>query len=148
MSQRRPPVVVRVVAAVFVQVLLVSGCGGTGEDDAGQGRPLSEEATEGEALVAQRGCLSCHSTDGSPGTGPTWKGLAGSSVRLADGRAVTADARYLRRSILDPDADTVAAFPAGLMASTIRPGSLGEAEADAIVAYLQSLGNSESRPDD
>lgn len=146
MSQRRPPGVARVVAALAAPVLLVAGCGGGG--DAGQGRALSEEAAEGEALVAQRGCLSCHSTDGSPGTGPTWKGLAARSVRLADGRTVTADAGYLRRSILDPDADTVAGFPAGLMASTIRPGSISEAEADAIVAYLQSLGNPAGRPDD
>jgi cytochrome c oxidase subunit II len=87
--------------------------------------------------------LSCHSTDGSAGTGPTWRGLAGADVRLADGRTVFADAGYLRRSILDPDADAVAGFPAGLMASAVRPGSVSEADADAIVAYLQSLGNSE-----
>lgn len=46
-------------------------------------------------LANQRGCLSCHSTDGSSGVGPTWKGLAGSAVRLANGSTVTADGEYL-----------------------------------------------------
>lgn len=140
MSERRRRAAVRVVAALAAPVSLVTGCGGGG---GGPGPALSELAAEGEALVAERGCLSCHSTDGSAGTGPTWRGLAGTDVRLADGRTVAADAGYLRRSILDPDADTVAGFPAGLMASAVRPGSVSEAEADAIVAYFQSLGNSE-----
>lgn len=133
--------------AVAVIVPLVAACGrGGGADTAGPA--LSGPAAQGEELVGQRGCLSCHSTDGSPGTGPTWKGLAGSSVRLADGRTLVADADYLRRSMLEPDADTVAGFPAGLMASAVRPGSITAAEADAIVAYLQSLGNSTGRSDD
>src|SRR5688572_583146 len=29
----------------------------------------------GRRLVDQRGCLSCHTTDGGPSVGPTWKGL-------------------------------------------------------------------------
>lgn len=138
--------IVRAVA-VAATLLLVAACGGGG-NDGGAKTPLSGRAAEGEALVGQRGCLSCHSTDGSPGTGPTWKGLGGSAVRLADGRTVTADADYLRRSILEPDADTVAGFPAGLMASAVRPGSITPAEADAIVAYLESLGNSKGPSDD
>ncbi len=60
---------------------------------------------------------------------------------LADGRTVRASRDYLRRSILDPDADTVAGFAPGLMRSAVSAGSLTEAEVDAIVAYLESLGN-------
>ncbi|MFP5375804.1 MAG: c-type cytochrome [Acidimicrobiia bacterium] len=142
MTERRRRAAVRVVAALAAPVSVLTGCGGEG-GGVRPGPALSGPAAEGEALVARRGCLSCHSTDGSAGTGPTWRGLAGADVRLADGRTVVADAGYLRRSILDPDADTAAGFPAGLMASAVRPGSVSEAEADAIVAYLQSLGNSE-----
>ncbi|MEW6475186.1 MAG: cytochrome c [Actinomycetota bacterium] len=100
---------------------------------------LSPEAERGRSLVEERACLSCHSIDGRAGTGPTWKGLAGSTVELADGRTVVADWDYLRRSILDPDADVVVGFPSGLMASVIRPGTLDEAEAEAIVRYLEEL---------
>lgn len=52
---------------------------------------------------------------------------------------MVADAAYLRRSILDPDAHVVAGFPVGLMASTIRPGTITEEEADVIVRYLEAL---------
>ena len=36
------------------------------------------------------------------GTGPTWKGLYGSEVKLVDGTTVTADETYLKESITDP----------------------------------------------
>jgi cytochrome c oxidase subunit 2 len=52
---------------------------------------LAQAAQDGERLANQRGCLACHSTDGSGRTGPTWQGLAGSQVRLSDGSMVTAD---------------------------------------------------------
>jgi mono/diheme cytochrome c family protein len=117
--------------------LLLAACGG-GKDN-GNEDALSPQAARGKRLVEEKGCLSCHTTDGSKGTGPTWKGLAGSQVKLTDGTTVTADADYLRRSILDPDAQTVAGFPPGLMAATIRPGTVSEEEAAAIVAYLQTL---------
>lgn len=127
----------------------VAACGGDGGDQV-----LSGAAARGAELVETRGCLSCHSTDGSRGAGPTWEGLAGSRVELADGRTVVADEEYLLRSVLEPDADTVAGFPPGLMASAVRPGSLSDDEARAIVAYLQTLsskgdpGNSGAGPDD
>jgi cytochrome c oxidase subunit 2 len=89
--------------------------------------------------VEDRACLSCHSTDGTRLAGPTWKGLAGSTVELSDGRRVVADRAYLRRAIQDPDAETVKGFPSGLMASVIRPGSVNDQDADAIVAYLETL---------
>jgi cytochrome c oxidase subunit 2 len=115
---------------------LVAGCRG----DDNRGSTLTGRAAEGEQLVEAHGCLSCHSTDGTRGTGLTWQGLAGSDVVLSDGRTVLADADYLRRSILDPDAATVDGFPAGLMRTSVRSGSLTDAEVDAIVAYLETSG--------
>ena len=124
----------------FATVVLAAGCGGGGggtDDDAGPALP--PEAQRGRMLVEERGCLSCHALDNRRSAGPTWKGLAGSEVQLADGRRVRADADYLRRSILEPDADVVAGFPAGLMGSVIRPGTVSAEEADAIVRYLEAL---------
>ncbi len=125
-----------VAAALAVAAVLVA-CGG----DDRTAPALTGAAATGEALVAARGCLSCHSTDGSSGTGPTWEGLAGSQAHLSDGRAILADQDYLRRAILDPDADTVDGYPGGLMRSAVPAGSLTDAEVDAIVAYLEALGN-------
>jgi cytochrome c oxidase subunit 2 len=124
--------------ALALAAALLAACNGDGKSSDENGA-LSPQAARGRQLVEEKGCLSCHTTDGSKGTGPTWKGLAGSQVKLADGTTVTADADYLRRSILDPDAQTVAGFPPGLMVSTIRPGIVAEQEANALVAYIETL---------
>ena len=62
--------------------------------------------------------MSCHSLDGTKLVGPTWKGLYGSQVELADGNTVTADDAYLLESILDPNAQIVKGFPANVMPTT------------------------------
>jgi cytochrome c551/c552 len=130
---------VRTLLALALAGLMLAACSGGDKKSSDKEDALSPQAARGKRLVEEKGCLSCHTTDGSKGTGPTWKGLAGSRVELTDGTTVTADADYLRRSILDPDAQTVAGFPPGLMAATIRPGTVSEDEATAIVAYLQTL---------
>ena len=58
-------------------------------------------------MARDRGCTSCHSSNGDKGTGPTWKGLYGSEVELADGTTVTADETYVKESITDPGAKIV-----------------------------------------
>ena len=52
---------------------------------------------KGKALYAADGCAACHSLTGSPGAGPSFKGLAGSTVSLAGGRTVTAGDTYLEQ---------------------------------------------------
>jgi hypothetical protein len=117
---------------------LVVACGGDGGGGAG-GASSDPTVAAGQRLTEQRNCLSCHSTNGRRGAGPTWKGLAGSAVTLTDGRTVTADREYLRRAILDPNAEVVAGFAPGLMSSSIRGGPITGPEADAIVAYLETV---------
>jgi cytochrome c oxidase subunit 2 len=89
----------------------------------------------GQALVAQNGCGACHSLDGSKLTGPTWRGLAGSTVTLSDGSTVTADEAYLTESIKDPGAKVVKGFQAGVMPQF----NLTDAEIKSIVAYIQTI---------
>ena len=43
-------------------------------------------AATGEKLAADYGCLRCHTVDGTPHLGPTWKGLYGSTMPLDGGR--------------------------------------------------------------
>ena len=76
------------------------GDGGTG----GTTPPIAVDpvaAERGQALAEANGCLQCHTTDGRPGSGPTWKGLAGSARPLASGEEVVADDAYLFNSIID-----------------------------------------------
>jgi cytochrome c oxidase subunit 2 len=131
-------------AAVVGAVCLagaLAGCGAGSSGSEGKDKTTSTDpvVARGERLVEERACLSCHSTDGTRLAGPTWKGLAGSTVELADGRRVVADREYLRRAIQDPDAETIKGFPSGLMASVIKPGTVSDEDADAIAAYLETL---------
>lgn len=91
----------------------------------------------GAALVEQRGCLSCHSVDGSQLIGPTWLGLSGKERQLEDGSTVVADEEYLRTSILEPASQIVAGYP------KIMPNAydfLTEEDITAIIEYIRSLG--------
>lgn len=105
----------------------------------GAGGAASESAERGRIIASEKGCVNCHSADGSRSVGPTWKGLAGSKVELANGTTVQADDAYLRESMLDPSAKTVKGFNPGLMESVIEPDSLSQEEVRALIAYIKSL---------
>jgi len=91
-------------------------------------------AWAGEQLVRARGCLQCHSLDGSASTGPTFKDLFGRQEALADG-TVTVDENYIRESILYPNKRVVKGF------QPVMPSFLGmkDKEIDWIEWYLKSL---------
>ena len=94
----------------------------------------------GERLFTADACAGCHSLDGSAGAGPTVKGLAGSSVALADGSTVTADDAYLATSITDPDAQIVKGYTKGVMAGAVSSFGLAHKPQDvaALVAFIKS----------
>jgi len=91
----------------------------------------------GYKLYQEKGCIACHSIDGSPRAGPTFKGLYGKTVTvLANGkeRKVVADEAYLRKSILEPSADIVKGFP-----PIMPPEKMTAEELREIVKYLEEL---------
>lgn len=126
------------VAALCALPLAVAACGG-GDDGGGGGG--GGGAQSGEELYRQYACASCHSLDGSDGTGPTFKGLAGSTVKLKDGKTVTADAAYLEKAITDPDADVTEGYNAGLMKASIDGFDLGSKPEDVqkLVEFIQGV---------
>lgn len=109
--------------------LALAGCGG---DDSGGAQ--SALAEQGRELASSQGCAACHGDRGQGVVGPPWAGLAGSTVELEDGRQVTADVAYLRRSILEPDAEIVAGYTVAM-----PQVALTSDEVDAIVAYIEEL---------
>jgi len=105
-------------------------------------KPWYSEGQEGKEarglkLLETKGCLGCHSTDGSKKIGPTFKGLYGAEVEvLTNGkkRAIIADEEYLRRSITEPAADIVEGYP------NIMPKlPVTDEEVKAIIEYLKEL---------
>ncbi|WP_019141860.1 cytochrome c oxidase subunit II [Noviherbaspirillum massiliense] len=98
-------------------------------------------AEKGRALSQSKGCVACHSIDGNPGVGPTWKGLYGKTEPMADGSTAAADEAYLKKSIRDPNAQVVKGF------APIMPKiEMSDEEVNALVAYIQSLGGTEKPP--
>jgi cytochrome c oxidase subunit 2 len=103
----------------------------------GEGEALAEVRKAGERLSRIKGCNACHSTDGSRLVGPSYKGLFGSMATVATGgqnRQVVADEEYLRRSIVDPNADIVDGYDAVMPAIEMT-----EEEIRAIVEYVKTL---------
>jgi mono/diheme cytochrome c family protein len=94
----------------------------------------------GKGLYAADGCSACHSLTGSSGVGPSFKGLAGSTVTLTSGKTVTADDAYLERSIADADAEVVKGYRAGVMSAAIGSSDLTAKPDDirALVAFIKS----------
>jgi cytochrome c oxidase subunit 2 len=93
---------------------------------------------QGAILAQQHGCLGCHSVDGAPRVGPTFKGLAGSSrqvVRAGKELALTADTVYLTRSIREPAAEIAAGYPPIMPP---YPG-LTDEEVATLVTWLETL---------
>lgn len=98
-------------------------------------QPTEPDAATGERLARGRGCLACHSLDGTQLVGPTWKGLWGRTVELTDGSRVTADEEYIRRSILEPNAQVVKGFSPNIMPAF----QLSDAEIGHLIAFIKTL---------
>ncbi|MEK6222281.1 MAG: cytochrome c oxidase subunit II [Chloroflexota bacterium] len=104
-----------------------------------QSGECSEEAAIcGEKLATQFACLACHSLDGATIVGPTWLGLADSTVPLEDGTTTIADASYLMDSILNPNAQIHEGFLANIMPQTFAE-QLNDEQITQIVAFIESL---------
>ena len=105
---------------------------------------VAEEAAKntpearGAALYISQGCKGCHSLDGSKVVGPTWKGLYGSPQAHTDGSTAIADEEYLYNSIVKPNLQVVAGYPANVM-----PQNDGELLTDDninnIIAYIKTI---------
>jgi len=93
----------------------------------------------GESLVREKGCIGCHSLDGSKLVGPTFKGLFGKQetvVRAGADAIASVDEAFIRMKILEPEKGRIKGFPP-IMPS--QKGVLKDDEVEAIIDYLKTL---------
>jgi len=124
--------------ALFFCVLtigsLVARTSGGGEDGG--------LAAKGATLFTQLGCQGCHSVTGAQGVGPALNNAYNRTVKLDNGQSVPADDTYMRTAILQPDAQIVEGYNAGVMSAGIAgilPKLNSDDTTDALLAYLKSI---------
>lgn len=93
-------------------------------------------ADQGKELYSSKACIGCHSLNGNPGAGPTWKALWGKSETTDKGQ-VKVDEAYLRESILEPNAKVVTGFQAGVMPSFA--GQLSDDQVRALIEFIKTV---------
>ncbi|TWT34819.1 Cytochrome c oxidase subunit 2 precursor [Blastopirellula retiformator] len=99
-----------------------------------EGRTMAEV---GELLYKRKGCISCHSIDGTRKSGPSFKGGFGTAHKMADGSEVVMDENYIRESIRDPRAKVVAGYEPVM---PVFPSSrLSDKDITAISEFIKSL---------
>lgn len=100
---------------------------------------VSWDKPVGKDLLAVKGCLACHSLDGSKLIGPSFKGIWGHPATvITDGveREVMVDEAYVRQSILDPSSDLVKGYQ-NLMPS--QAAIVDSSDIEGIIEFLKEL---------
>lgn len=95
-----------------------------------------EGPERGKQLYTKQGCDTCHSIDGTPKIGPTWKGIFGKSGTFTDGSSYTVDENYLRESMLDPAAKVVKGYAPSM---PTYQGKLSEKDLIGLIEYMKTL---------
>jgi len=126
------------IAIAAICAIAIAGCGGSDSDSGGAS---GGSASTGEDLYRQYACAGCHSLDGDDGTGPSFKGLAGSTVQLEGGETAEATREYLRRAIVEPDAEIVEGYSAGLMGAAVGSFDLESKpdEVERLVDFIEGV---------
>lgn len=94
---------------------------------------------KGFELLKIKGCLTCHSIDGTPLVGPTFKGIYGrKEIVITSGkeRTIIVDDNYIKKSLTEPNADVVKGF------QPIMPSQkdlLKDKDISEIIEYLKNL---------
>jgi cytochrome c oxidase subunit 2 len=90
----------------------------------------------GKMLYEKKGCNACHSLDGSAKVGPSFKGVFGTKVALANGSTVDMDETYISTSILQPMAQSRPGFPPSMPSFE---GQLKDKEIAGLIEFIKSL---------
>ncbi len=105
---------------------------------------VPDEDLHKAGVILYNRCTSCHTTDGSPLIGPSFKEThdlfkSGGTRKLADGSAVTVNEDYLRNSIRKPS-DQIAARPDGdAYPSSMTPNIADQLGTTGVKAVIQMI---------
>jgi cytochrome c oxidase subunit 2 len=102
-----------------------------------QGNPDGPPEVKGARIYKAR-CISCHSIDGSSGTGPTWKNLWGYEFSHTDGTKHVNDDQHIIESIRYPNKHIRADYPAGGM-SAFAENLVSNQQVEYVLAYMKTL---------
>lgn len=91
----------------------------------------------GRALYKEKGCVACHTLDGSPLVGPSFLNVVGRKAKWNDGTEYTADENYIHESILEPNKHVVAGFQPNMMPSFA--GQVSDDDIGALIAFMRTL---------
>ena len=96
-------------------------------------------APGGEGLYVSLGCQGCHSIDGSASSGPTFKGLFGSTVDAH--QRTEGEGRRAVPARLDPrpDKQIVKGYQPGVMSAPSRRARSPQDQAQQLVDYIKTL---------
>ncbi len=112
---------------------IISGPKATGK------KAEEKPAQQGANLIQVKGCVACHTTDGTPKIGPTFKGVFEKKetvIHNGKEREITVDEAFIKQTLLHPEIDRVKGFPP-IMPS--QQGQLTDKEIEAIIEYIKSL---------
>jgi cytochrome c oxidase subunit II len=95
--------------------------------------------TAGPRLFRQRGCVACHTLDGRPDIGPSFREthehfVEGRERVMADGQRILVDENYLRTAITNPRRTTVAGYVNQMPVLTLR-----NREITALIEFIRRL---------
>jgi cytochrome c oxidase subunit 2 len=90
----------------------------------------------GAMLYEKQGCSTCHTIDGSPKVGPSWKGIFGKMEAMTAGSPMKVDENYLRESMMDPQAHIVMGFSPAM---PTYQGKLSDKDIDGLIEFIKSL---------
>ncbi|MBX3365430.1 MAG: cytochrome c oxidase subunit II [Phycisphaeraceae bacterium] len=96
----------------------------------------------GFRLWSLKGCNACHTLDGSPGTGPTWKNMAGYEHDYTDGVRRMADANHMRNAILNPGSEIRTGYTNQM---PTYAGTLTNQDLNNLIAYMNTLSDRGAR---
>ena len=91
-------------------------------------------AEKGQRLYQKLGCAQCHSVDGRPVTGPTWKDLYGSTTHFTDGSTAVVNEEFLHGFLPAPTARVPVGFP-----PVMPPFPIANEQIDNIAAYMKTI---------
>ena len=96
--------------------------------------PVGKPPRDIGEFVWKTKCASCHSVDGSPNSGPTWKNAFGRIAEFSDGTTALADENYIRESILYPAKKLVKGYGPNMPLISLK-----ESQIEGVIAYMKTL---------